>query len=85
MCSQIVRVYGIASLKERAAAVNAATQEVSAAAGGLSLEEMLGDLDLWPPTSYEGLKAGFKLALSLAYAEKPLLVVLWSFTASNQC
>ncbi|KAJ3137431.1 hypothetical protein HK100_000644 [Physocladia obscura] len=76
MCSQIVGAYGHAELKDKVDFEASISAEIAEATGELTLEEKLGNLDNWPPITYEGLKAGFEVALKLADDNRPLFVVL---------
>ncbi|KAI9350231.1 hypothetical protein BDR26DRAFT_1003855 [Obelidium mucronatum] len=76
MCTQIVEIYGLSELKDKVEFEGSVSYEVAEATGELTLEEKLGNLDHWPPISYEGLKAGFEVALKLADETRPLVLVL---------
>ncbi|KAJ3012870.1 UNVERIFIED_CONTAM: hypothetical protein HDU68_000983 [Siphonaria sp. JEL0065] len=76
MCSQIVEIYGLSELKDKVEFEGSVSYEVADATGELTLEEKLGNLDHWPPISYEGLKAGFEIALKLADETRPLVLLL---------
>ncbi|KAJ3104296.1 hypothetical protein HDU97_009372 [Phlyctochytrium planicorne] len=72
ICSQLARVYGFIELRDRIAEV-VGEQDGS---GGDDVEGMLGNLELWPPSSYESLKLAFQVVLSLASAERPIVLIL---------
>ncbi|KAJ3405897.1 hypothetical protein HDU80_000607 [Chytriomyces hyalinus] len=76
ICSQIVHVYGLEALKDIVEAESGASFQVAETTGEQSLEEKLGNLDHWPPTSIEGLTAGFEICLKLAEVDRPLVVIL---------
>ncbi|KAJ3317103.1 hypothetical protein HDU76_001355, partial [Blyttiomyces sp. JEL0837] len=76
ICSQLARVYGISELKAKVEAVAAESAEMSAVTGEPSIEFLLGDLDMWPPTSYESLKAALPFALGLATEFRPVVLIL---------
>ncbi|KAJ3066681.1 hypothetical protein HDU98_010025 [Podochytrium sp. JEL0797] len=42
----------------------------------MTLAEKLGNLEHWPPVSFEGLKAGLEVALKLADESRPLVLIL---------
>ncbi|KAJ3201658.1 hypothetical protein HDU82_007951 [Entophlyctis luteolus] len=76
ICAQIVSVYGITELKDKVEFEASVNAEISEATGQPSLYDKLGNLDLWPPTTYEGLKTGFEIALKLADESRPLVLTL---------
>ncbi|KAI8614998.1 hypothetical protein BC830DRAFT_337975 [Chytriomyces sp. MP71] len=76
LCSQIVTVYGLEALKDKVEEEALASYDVAETTGEQTLEEKLGSLDSWPPTSIEGLKAGLEIAFQLAEEDRPLVVIL---------
>ncbi|KAI9362480.1 hypothetical protein DFJ73DRAFT_812542 [Zopfochytrium polystomum] len=81
ICSQLARARGLAELKLKVSSVIEAAEssvaaELAAATGEPSVEALLGDLDSWPPTSYEGLQAAFPVALGMADYMKPIVLIL---------
>ncbi|KAJ3211260.1 hypothetical protein HDU67_004656 [Dinochytrium kinnereticum] len=72
ICSQLARVYGFIELRDR-------ISEVVGEQDGSSnddVEGILGNLELWPPSSYESLKLAFQVVLSLASPERPITLIL---------
>ncbi|KAI9362101.1 hypothetical protein DFJ73DRAFT_13009 [Zopfochytrium polystomum] len=81
ICSQLSRARGLAELKLKVASVveaaaSSVAAEFAAATGEPGIEALLGDLDAWPPTSYEGLQAAFPVALGMADYMKPIVLLL---------
>ncbi|KAJ1554878.1 NACHT domain- and WD repeat-containing protein 1, partial [Cladochytrium tenue] len=81
VCAQLARTRGFTELKERVASVieaaaSSVAAELAAATGEPGVEALLGDLESWPPTSYEGLQAAFPVALGMATETKPIVLII---------
>ncbi|KAJ3192491.1 NACHT domain- and WD repeat-containing protein 1 [Irineochytrium annulatum] len=72
----VIRVYGYAAMRQR---IEEASSNAANAGDGYAddtFDKLLGDLESWPPTSYEGLKAALPLVLSLATDAKPVVLII---------
>ncbi|KAJ3251999.1 hypothetical protein HDU77_005497 [Chytriomyces hyalinus] len=76
LCNQITRLYGIDDLRARISDEIEALSNASDSASISVSEHLFEILEFWPPVSPNGLKMGLRMAMALASAERPLLLVL---------
>ncbi|KAJ3238719.1 hypothetical protein HDU81_007299 [Chytriomyces hyalinus] len=76
LCNQITRLYGVDDLRARISDEIEALSNASDSASISVSEHLFEILEFWPPVSPNGLKMGLRMAMALASAERPLLLVL---------